>query len=555
MRLPILSGRHRNKHEVPVNQKEEMTRKPPWKSRTLFCYNLPSEPRPDMGTILVTGATGYIGGRLVPELIARGYRVRVMVREPLHIRAQMWPQAEVVVADALDMASLKEALKDVSVAYYLIHSMLLGPEEFARADKQAASNFRTAAEEMEVGRIIYLGGLGDIRSRLSDHLRSRMEVAEELSKGIAPVTILRAAVIIGSGSASYEILKGLVSRLPVIPVPPFARTKCQPIGIRDVIKNLVGVLEKPETSGRTFDIGGQDILTYEDMAKIMADVLGKRRIFFPLLFWNLRLYSYLTSLITPVPAPITRALMEGLRNEVVCRDDSIKQYLPFIPISIRTAIVRALTREEQDRVRTRWSDAYPPAYELAMKMHEMKETPNFTASSSLVTSKDVSKLFASLCRIGGAEGWFTGNWMWRLRGAIDRILQGVGSARGRRHLSGLEVNDVVDFWRVEDLRLNERLLLRSEMRLPGKAWLEFTIAPRASAAADESVGGSAVDAADDDARRAQADPGKQSPEKHVLTIKAYYYTKSFLGRLYWYMFLPFHHFIFKGLIKRIEKRS
>jgi uncharacterized protein YbjT (DUF2867 family) len=537
--------------DVFMNEEHYEFLKPPWKNRNFFCYNLPSEPMPDIGTILVTGATGYIGGRLVPELLVRGYRVRVMVREGLPVYNETWPDAEVAVADALDIASLRGALQGVSAAYYLIHSMLLGPKGFARADRQAAYNFRSAAEEMGIGRIIYLGGLGDIRSKLSDHLRSRMEVAEELSRGITPVTILRAAVIIGSGSASYEILKGLVSKLPVIPVPPFARTKCQPIGIRDVIKNLVGVLEKPGTSGKTFDIGGKDILTYEDMAKIMAEVLGKRRIFLPVPFWNVEFYSYLASLITPVPAPITACLMEGLRNEVVCQDESIRQYLPFIPISIRTAIVRALTREEQDRVRTRWSNSYPPAHELAMKLHELKEPPTYTASFSLETVKDVSKLFSSLCRVGGREGWFAGNWMWRLRGAIDRILQGVGSARGRRHLSGLEVSDVIDFWRVEDIKRNERLLLRSEMRLPGKAWLEFTIEPSRA----EEVGSAVEEKLDLGEPGAETDGGEETKGPHALSVKAYYYAKSLYGRFYWYMFLPFHHYIFKGLIKQIEKRS
>jgi uncharacterized protein YbjT (DUF2867 family) len=531
-----------------MNEEDYTFLKPPWKNRNFFCYNLPSEPMPDIGTILVTGATGYIGGRLVPELLVRGYRVRVMVREKLPVYAQTWPDAEVAVADALDMASLKRALEDVSVAYYLIHSMLLGPKGFASADRTAASNFRTAAEEMGVGRIIYLGGLGDIRSKLSDHLRSRMEVAEELGRGITPVTILRAAVIIGSGSASYEILKELVSKLPVIPVPPFARTKCQPISVRDVIKNLVGVLEKPDTSGKTFDIGGKDILTYEDMAKIMAEVLGKRRVFVPVPFWNVEFYSYLASLITPVPAPITRCLMEGLRNEVVCQDDSIKKHLAFIPISIRTAIVRALTREEQDRVRTRWSNAYPPAHELAMKLHELAEPPNYTASFSLETDKDVSKLFTSLCRVGGRKGWFTGNWMWRLRGAVDRILQGVGSVRGRRHLSSLEVNDVIDFWRVEDIKQNERLLLRSEMRHPGKAWLEFTIEPHR-----EDEGGSAVREGGGPGEHAQK--REAAKDKRILSVTAYYYARSFISRFYWFAFLPFHRYIFKELIKQIEKRS
>ena len=499
------------------------TRSEPWKDEALFCHDLPTEPALEAGLVLVTGATGYIGGRLVPELLARGYRVRVMVRQEHPVHKQLWPGAEIAVADALAIESLETAFVGVSVAYYLIHSMLLGREEFEQADRQAASNFRRVAEEQGVKRIIYLGGLGDIRGPLSHHLRSRIEVARELGRGSVPVTILRAAVIIGSGSASYEILKDIVSKFPIIPVPSFGRTKCQPIAVRDVIKYLVGVLETPETNGKTFDIGGKDILTYEEMSKIMAQVLRKRRFFFPVYFGNLNAFSYLASLLTPVPAPITRCLMEGVRNEVICGDYSSRLYIPFRAISFRTAIIRALSREEQDRVRTRWSNAYPPAHELAMKLHELEEGPNYSARYSLETGKDVSSLFRSICMIGGKGGWFHQSWMWRLRGAMDRALWGVGTARGRRQSGGLEENDVIDFWRVENLQRDRRLLLRSELRMPGKAWLEFII--------------------------------ERSGEQHRLSITAHYYTRRILGRLYWYIFLPFHHNIFKGLLKQIEERS
>ncbi len=486
-----------------------------------MCRDLPTEPAPDIGTVLVTGPSGYIGGRLVPELIARGYRVRIMVRGA--IPTHSWSNYEIVAADALDYESLERALEGVSVAYYLIHSMLLGPKEFAKADIQAARNFRKAAEAMNVRRIIYLGGLGDVHSHLSKHLRSRIEVAEELGRGSTPVTILRAAVIIGSGSASYEIIKHIILRLPIIPVPRFARNLCQPIGLRDIIRYLVGVLETPDTAGKTFDIGGSEVMTYVGMAKVVAELLGMRRLFIPSLFSHIGLYAYLGALLTPVPGQITRCLMEGLRNDVICRDDSIRKYLPFEPVSYRESIVRAMTREEQDRVHTRWSDAYPPAHELALKLHELGETPKYTAAYSIATDKSAASLFRSLCRIGGREGWFRGNWLWRLRGVIDRLLLGVGMSRGRKQLSDLHIGDVVDFWRVEDLHRNKRLLLRAEMRVPGQAWLEFTIEPEG------------------DANR--------------LTVKAHYHTTSLFGKLYWYAFLPFHQYIFKGLIRQIAARS
>ena len=498
-----------------------ITDQEPWRDESLFCHNLPTEPQPGIGKILVTGACGYIGGRLVPELLTRGYRVRIMVRGTTP--KCNWPEAEMVVADALEYNELRRALEGVSVAYYLIHSMLLGTKRFARADIKAADNFRRAAEEMKVERIIYLGGLGDVRSKLSRHLRSRIEVAKELSCGSLPVTILRAAVIIGSGSASYEIIKHLVMRLPIIPLPRFAYHLCQPIAIRDVIKYLVGSLENPATAGKTYDIGGSEVMTYERMARIVSALLGLRRLFFRFPISYIRLYSYIAGLLTPVPDQITRTLMEGLRNDVTCQDDSIRRQIPFETISYRSSIVRAMTREEQDRVHTRWSDAYPPAHELALKIHELNRAPKYGAAYSIMTEKHEAALFRSLCRIGGTEGWFRGNWMWRIRGAFDRLIGGVGTSRGRRQISGLHVNDVVDFWRVESLEENKRLLLRSEMRLPGKAWLEFNVEPAGI--------------------------------ERRLSVKAYYHTTSIFGKLYWYIFLPFHQYIFKGLIRQIAARS
>lgn len=488
----------------------------------LFCHDLPTKPRTDLGRILVTGATGYIGGRLVPELLERGYQVRVMVRGATSAHEVPWPGMEITVADALDLNSLQRALAGIDTAYYLIHSLMRGPKQFGSADLQAALNFRKAAEGDEVKRIIYLGGLGEVKTLRSPHLQSRIQVAEELLRGKVPVTILRAAIIIGSGSASYEIIHNLVNRLPLLLLPHWTKSKCQPIGIRDVIKYLVGVLEIPQTSGKYFDIGGKDVLTYEMMLKTFAGIIQKKRIFLPSPVSNIRLHAYLASLVTPVPAPITSSLMEGLRDEVICRNEAIKEYLPFEPLSYQEAIVRALTREEQDKVYTRWSDAYPPAHELAIKLNELKEVPKYTTSYSLLSPKSASSLFLSTCRIGGKTGWFNNNWLWRLRGTVDRILIGVGSSRGRRSHSSLKINDVIDFWRVEDIQQDRRLLLRAEMKLPGKAWLEFNI--------DEEEG------------------------LRKLTIKPHYYTEGLLGKLYWYIFLPLHNFIFNDLIKQIERR-
>ncbi|MDF7801664.1 SDR family oxidoreductase [Pontiellaceae bacterium B1224] len=485
---------------------------------------LPTRFRPELGTVLVAGATGYIGGRLVPELIERGYTVRVMVRAESPEHTERWPAAEVVAADALVEDEVFQVLEGVDTAYYLIHSMLVGPRRFEDADTQAARNFRIAAEKRGVKRIIYLGGLGDTQAMLSTHLSSRSQVAEEFKKGAVPTTVLRAAIIIGSGSASYEMINHLVRRIPLFLVPSWAKTRCQPIGLRDVLTMLIGVLELPETAGRTFDIGGSDILTYETMLKTHADVLGKKRMYIPSPVSNIAFYSYITSLLTPIPAAITWCLMESVTHDVVCEENDIEQLIPFRRLSCKEALVLALSREEQDSVSTRWSDSYPPDYELAIKLSEINGPPTYTSSYSLVTSKKAKALFKSITHIGGKNGWFHSTFLWRIRGAIDRLLRGVGTTRGRRSATGLRVNDVVDFWRVEEIQQNRQLLLRAEMKVPGYAWLEFRV---------DSISG----------------------DKNRLSVNAYYKTKGLWGRTYWYIFLPFHHFIFDDLIKQIERRS
>jgi len=494
-----------------------------WDEDGLFCDDLKTVPKSAPGTVLVTGAGGYIGGRLVPELLARGYPVRAMLRAPMREYADTYPGVKTVVADALNVGALRHALHDVDTAFYLIHSLLLGAREFRAADLQAAANFRTVAAECGVRRIIYLGGLGEVRRNLSAHLKSRLEVARVLRLGSVPVTILRAAEIIGSGSASYEIIYHLVKNLPLFLMPPWARTRTQPISIRDVVKYLVGCLETEETSGQSYDIGGPDIVSHRRMLMMLAKVRGKRRLFLNIPFSFLKTYAYLTSLLTPVPGPITLCLMESVKDEMVCGDDRIRQAVPFETVPYAEAVLRAMTVEDRDRIRTRWSDSYPPAHELAIKLEELQPAPNYTASYSLHSRKGTAALFRSICRIGGKDGWFHSNWMWWLRGKIDRLLMGVGSQRGRRSSSNLRINDVIDFWRVEDLEKDRLLLLRAEMKIPGKAWLQFTVAP-------EGAGSR-------------------------LAVTAYYASHGLLGNIYWYNFLPFHYFIFNDLIRQIERRS
>ncbi len=486
-------------------------------------YQLPTSPCPDVGTVLVTGASGYVGGRLIPALLQRGYRVRAMVRTPSPQLKQQWPGLEVVEADAMDPDGLDPVLRNIHTAYYLIHSLALGPEHFDVADINAAANFRDAAARQGVQRIIYLGGLGDLSPGLSDHLASRIKVALTLGAGPVPVTALRAAVIIGSGSASYEIIHSLVKRLRFLPAPRSAWNLCQPIAIRDVMKYLIGVLEAPETTGHSYDIGGPDIMTYREMMIELGHLLNRRIRVFRFPVKAIPPYAYIASLVTPVPAPIIAALMEGLRNDVTCRDFAIHDAVPIKPIRYREALLRAMDREEQDAVRTRWSDAWPPVHELAIRLNEMRKRPRFTAKYELITEKSAERLFESVCRVGGKEGWFHTNWLWRLRGFLDRMLGGVGGQRGRRSHRSLKTGDVIDFWRVEELEENARLLLRAEMKLPGRAWLEFRISTH--------------------------------DENRKLTIMAYYHTRTLFGLLYWYLLVPFHRIVFRDLIHGIADRA
>jgi uncharacterized protein YbjT (DUF2867 family) len=399
----------------------------------------------------------------------------------------------------------------------------LGHKKFESSDLKVAINFKVACENQKVKRIIYLGGLGRKDRILSPHLESRIRVAEKLSGEKVPLTVLRAGMIIGSGSASYEILKNLVDNTPVFFIPKWAKTRSQPISVRAVLMYLIGVMEVESAAGQVYDIGGPDILTYDEMLISLARLLGKRRYFLPGLVTNKALYGYIASLLTPVPAPITKVLVEGCKNEAICENDKIKEIIDIDLFSFKTSIIKALSIEERDIVSTRWSDAYPPAHDLAIKLHELNYSPRFTSSYLILTHKMPSSIFNSFCLVGGKNGWFQNNWMWRMRGMLDRLMLGVGSARGRRSSSTLRVNDVIDFWRVEHIIINKTLLLRAEMKLPGKAWLEFNI--------DEGTG------------------------INKLSVNAFFYPKGIRGYLYWYNFLPFHHILFKNLLKQIEKRS
>jgi uncharacterized protein YbjT (DUF2867 family) len=312
----------------------------------LFCNDLPTIPRPDIGKILVTGATGYIGSLLVPELLARGYDIRIMVRSITSEIKTKWQGVEVVEGDARNLNQLRSALDGVRIAYFLIHSLILGQSKFKSVDIEIARNFRIISEEKGVSKIIYLSGLGNAQTKLSQHLSSRMEVASELSKGKVPIITLRSAIIIGSGSASFKIINQLVKNTPIILLPPWAKTKCQPISIKNVIKYLVGVMEYSGKTHSFYDIGGKDILTYEEMIRMMVYVLGKRRLFIPVPFSNTFFFGKIASLLTDVQPSITKCLIDGCRNEVVCCNNNIKKILKLEPLSYKEAVLQAIASED-----------------------------------------------------------------------------------------------------------------------------------------------------------------------------------------------------------------
>lgn len=478
--------------------------------------------------ILVTGATGYIGGRLIPELLRKKYFVRAVSRNLSKLKARSWaqhPQVELVQADVLDGQQLTSACSGIDVAYYLVHSMVPGQHNFAEADRIAAKNMSHAATKASVKRIIYLSGLGDDTADLSAHLKSRTEVGQILKQGPVPTTILRAAMIIGSGSASFEILRYLVERLPWMITPKWLKTPCQPIAVRNVIDYLVRCAESPETSGKNFDIGGPDTLTYRELMDIYAEEAHlKKRIIIPIPILTPRLSSYWIHLVTPVPAAIASPLAEGLKNPVVCRENHIQKIIPQTLLSCREAIRLALERSAQGQVISRWTDAGElPPFEWSYE-----GDPSWSGgtlfkdqrSKTIRVSED--RLWTVITQIGGDNGWYYANWLWKIRGAIDRVLGGVGLARGRRNSQELMMGDALDFWRVLESEKNKKLVLVAEMKLPGEAILKFEIKTLESGECQ-------------------------------LTQTALFKPRGILGLLYWYAVTPFHHYIFQGMLEKIVK--
>ena len=482
-------------------------------------------------TCLVTGATGYVGGRLVPQLLAEGHRVRVLARHPERLRDRPWAgQVEVVAGDAGDPLALAQAMAGVDVAYYLLHSIQEGAG-LEQAERTISQAFADAARESGMRRIVYLGGLAPElpREHMSPHMRSRADVGEVLRSSGLSVIELRAAVIIGSGSASFEMLRYLTERLPAMVTPRWVRSRTQPIAIRDVLRYLVGALDIPAEVSRAFDIGGPEVLTYEQMMQRYAAVAGlRRRVILPINVLSPGLSSHWVNVVTPVPRAIARPLVESLRHEAICREHDIATYIPdpeggLLPFD--EAVRLALRRVRDADVTTRWSDASVPG----APSEPLPTDPEWSGGSVLedarvrTTRATRDQVWQVLERIGGDNGWYSSKLLWNTRGLIDRLCGGVGVRRGRRDPYHLEVGDAVDFWRVEESLEPTLLRLRAEMRNPGLAWLEWRL--------------------------------DETPQGCRIRQRAVFLPRGLAGQAYWYSVAPFHAFVFPRMIDTIVEQA
>lgn len=474
--------------------------------------------------ILVTGATGYVGGRLVPILLERDYPVRCLVRDPSRIEGRDWTGVESVAGDVLDYDSLLPAMANVRVAYYLVHSMAAGPG-FHERDLQAARNFGRAAKASGVERIIYLGGLGVDNPHLSAHLKSRQQTGDSLRESGVPVTEFRAAQVIGAGSASFELIRNAVERLPVMPMPKSVCTRSQPIGIRDVLRYLADCLEIPLSAGQIIQIGGREILSYREMILTYAEIRGLKRAVIEVPFLTPRLVAFFLDLITPVPANIILALISGLDCEVVVQDNLAARLFPFTPMAYGEAVRLALKRIESGQVKTTWFDAFssfgdvvPQPVKLTSSQGLLIEKRQMLVNADLFTTYKVITCF------GGDEGWLYADSLWRLRGLLDRLTGGVGMRRGRRCPTQLRAGDSLGFWRVEAMEENRLLRLHAEFKMRSNGWLQF-----------ETV--------------------QKENQQVLVTQTAFFEPKGLLGVLYWYLLYPVHKFLFGGMIQNIKAHA
>lgn len=470
---------------------------------------------------LLTGATGYIGRRLLRILEQRGAAVRCLARRPEHLRDPEGPRTTVVKGDVLDRASLTAALDGVDVAYYLVHSMGSG-EDFERDDRTGAHNFGAEAARAGVRRIIYLGGLGS-GSDLSPHLRSRHEVGNVLRESGVQTIEFRASIVIGSGSLSFEMVRSLTERLPIMVTPRWVETLSQPIAIEDLLAYLEAARHAPVEGSQIYEVGGADQVSYGDIMREYAQLRGLRRVMIRVPVLTPRLSSYWLGLVTPLYARIGRKLLDSVRNPTVVKSNAARTAFPGIePRGIRESLRRALAAEDHDFAETRWSDALS-AGGAARSWGGTRFGRRIVDSRTVDVAVAPETAFVPVRRIGGGVGWYYGDWLWRLRGFLDLLVGGVGVRRGRRDPEHLAVGDTVDFWRVEKVEPDRRLRLAAEMKLPGRAWLEFEVEPRASGARIRQT--------------AEFDPA------------------GLLGQVYWYALYPLHRLVFAGMLAGIARAA
>ena len=476
--------------------------------------------------ILLTGSNGYIGTRLLFKLVEQGHEVVAVARRPDSVKflQKYKKQITVIAGDLLKHESLTSIPEDIDVAYYLVHSMGNSYEDFERLDKKAAENFVSCINRTACQQLIYLTGLISDKTSLSRHLSSRFEVENILHTAKAPLTALRAGIIIGSGSASFEIIRALVEKLPIMVAPKWLRSKCQPIAIPDVLFYLTSVLKNKECLGQTFDIGGPDVLSYKDMLKGYA----KKRKFFRLIITvpvlTPRLSSYWLILITATNYYLARALIESVKNDAICHDHRIIKVLPHRCLTYQEALNRTFEKIESDSVVSTWKDSWSSsghAY-LSAEDFEIPHCGCLSMGAQLSFKEDPDVVFEEVLNLGDSKGWCFMNWAWRIRGLVDLLLGGVGLRQGRRSKKKLKAGDVIDFWRVLNVsEKKRRLVLLAEMKLPGEAWLEFTIKPRNSG--------------------------------HELKQNAIFRPRGVFGRIYWYAFYPIHLIMFPGMLRRLVK--
>ena len=470
--------------------------------------------------ILLTGATGYVGGRLLAALEREGRPVRCLARRPEFLRHRAAPTTEVVAGDVLAPDTLGAALRGVDTAYYLVHSMS-SDDEFEDADRRAALNFAQAAREAGVRRMIYLGGLGEGRE-LSPHLDSRHQVGRILRESGIPTIELRAAIILGSGSVSFDMIRSLVETLPVMITPSWVDTPTQPIGIEDVIAYLREALDLPLAESVIFEIGGPDRVSYGDLIREYAHQRGLRRLLIPVPVLTPRLSSLWLRLVTPVYARVGRALVDGLRNETVVRDDAATRAFTVRPLGMRQAMARALRNEDREFAATHWSDALSSAGQ-SPHWGGIRFGTRLVDTRSVTVACTPAEAFAPIRRIGGQNGWYHADLLWGIRGAIDLLAGGPGLRRGRRDAESLKPGDPLDFWRVEAVEPDRMLRLFAEMRLPGRAWLQFEVS---------------------------TDEGRT-----MIRQTALFDPLGLLGQAYWYALWPVHQHVFGGMLRAIARAA